>query len=398
MAPKVVIIGHSYSSRLGLIRSSAEAGCEVTVVVMVGDGKRRHCRPIDCHSKFVKHSFFCRRKRDDELIQLLLGKCRDNGQKVILIPDSDETAATIDFNREVLKEYFVFPHIVDGKGTVLDWMDKSYQKQLAQDVGLNVASASIVEIKEGEYAVPTDISYPCFIKPLMTLNGGKGGMRKCENENDLKQALSFIATYRARNEKVLVEDFLNVDKEYALVGFSDGHDVVIPGLFQLLVISKNSPGIAIQGKVFSSNGFEDLLSLFKEFVRRTGFVGLFDIDFFLCQGKYYFGEMNLRFGGSGYAMTKMGVNVPAMMIRYFTGEEWNADNQTFSDSKTYVNERLCFDDWNRGLISWKDYSRIMDESRIHFVQDRSDRGPGVAYRRMVIGRRVVKGIKKLLRG
>jgi hypothetical protein len=34
MKPKVVIIGHGYLSRLSLVRSVAEIGCDVTVIVI----------------------------------------------------------------------------------------------------------------------------------------------------------------------------------------------------------------------------------------------------------------------------------------------------------------------------------------------------------------------------
>lgn len=393
--PKVVIIGHSYSSRLGLIRSSAAVGCDVSVIVMVNEEKD-HCRPIDCLSRYVKNYYFCPRKKDDELVRLLLEKCKDENRKVILIPDTDETAAAIDSRKNVLKEHFLFPHILNGKGTIFDWMDKSHQKQLASELGLNVASATIVEIKEGQYTIPCGINYPCFTKPLATLNGGKGGMKRCDGEEELRTALDFIAKNRSCNEKVLVEDFLDIEKEYALVGFSDGNEVVIPGLFHLLSISKTSPGIGIQGRVFPTDGFEDVLDLFKEFVRRTGFVGLFDIDFFFCNGLYFFGEMNLRFGGSGFAMTKMGVNLPAMMIRHLCGYEWENSHQDIEDSATFVNERMCFEDWNRDRITWANYSRMMKESQIHFIQDEVDTRPGKAFRRMVRRRRLIKWVKYLL--
>lgn len=394
--PKVIIIGHSYSSRLGLIRSSAAAGCEVSVIVMVNEREKKR-RPIDCYSKFVKHYYFCQRKKDSELVQLLLSKCKDRDRKVILIPDTDETAAAIDSNRQELQDYFIFPRIVAGKGTIQSWMDKSLQKRVASEIGLKVASASIVDIKDGVFSIPGGISYPCFTKPLATLNGGKVGMRRCDNEEELQSALSYIAKNCSQNERVLVEDFLSIQKEFALVGFSDGNEVIIPGLFQVLSISKSSPGIAIQGKVFPSVGYENVLSLFKEFVLRTGFIGLFDIDFFLCKGEYYFGEMNMRFGGSGYAMTKMGVNLPALMIRFFLREEWKAGKLSITDSATYVNERLCYNDWNRGYLSWKDYARIIGESQIRFVEDEQDSTPGCAFRRMVNERHIVKRIKLLLR-
>lgn len=51
MNPKVVIIGHGYLSRLSLIRSVAEIGCDVTVIVtMYGD--EYTIRPLDCYSKY----------------------------------------------------------------------------------------------------------------------------------------------------------------------------------------------------------------------------------------------------------------------------------------------------------------------------------------------------------
>ena len=394
-AQKVVIIGHSYSSRLGLIRSSAMAGCEVSVVVMVGGGKKRS-RPIDCFSQYVKHFYFCQRRKDEELIRLLLEKCKDADQKVILIPDSDETAAAIDSYRDVLKKYFVFPHIVDGKGTVRDWMDKSRQKRLALEVGLNVASASIVEIKNKKYTVPPGISYPCFIKPLATLNGGKGGMRKCETEDELRLALDYIAQNKSFDEKVLVEDYLDIEKEYALVGYSDGEKVVIPGLFHLLVVSKNSPGIALQGRVFPKFGFENVLDLFQEYVRKMGFIGLFDIDFFLCRGKLYFGEMNLRFGGSGYAVTKMGINLPEMMVDSFLGKSIDNHKQMIESSALYTNDRMCLDDWKAGHYSYRSFRQYLNSSDFRFIPDEYDPQPEKRFEYIVLKQRLKSFIKGLL--
>ena len=48
MQQKVVIIGHSYSSRLSLIRSVAKIGCEVSVIVLTGYKSRllqQVCQP-----------------------------------------------------------------------------------------------------------------------------------------------------------------------------------------------------------------------------------------------------------------------------------------------------------------------------------------------------------------
>ena len=148
MKQKVVIIGHSYTSRLSLIRSVAQIGCDVTVIVMTGlkrDGKTPNTKkPIDCYSKYVSHVYYCLRKDKDAFIQILLEHCTDPNQRVVLIPDSDDTVAAIDNNHERLKVHFVFPHICNGSGSIEYWMDKTHQKEAAKQVGLNVAEGLIL--------------------------------------------------------------------------------------------------------------------------------------------------------------------------------------------------------------------------------------------------------------
>ena len=75
MKQKVVVIGHGYTSRLGVIRALGREGYEVTVIVMTGynrDGKTLNTKkPIDCYSKYVSRVLYCPSDRE-KLIQLLL--------------------------------------------------------------------------------------------------------------------------------------------------------------------------------------------------------------------------------------------------------------------------------------------------------------------------------------
>ena len=109
----------------------------------------------------------------------------------------------------------------------------------------------------------------------------------------LHEALEYIVNNRSKTIKVLVEEYKEIEKEYALLGFSDGNHVVIPGILQFLVESKKNKGIALMGKVMPIDGYEELLSKFRQFVIEIGFVGIFDIDFFSSEGLYFFCEMNL---------------------------------------------------------------------------------------------------------
>ena len=401
MKQKVVIIGHSYSSRLSIIRSVAQMGCEVTVIVMTGqnsDGKPVNKKPIDCYSKYVSHVYYCLRKDKEELIRILLEHCTDAQQKVVLFPDSDDTVAAIGNYQYRLSDHFCFPHICNGSGSMAYWMDKIHQKDMAQSVGLNVANGIVIDIKDGAYLIPDDIAYPCYTKPLATMNGGKTGMHRCDNETELKNALNEYITKRTRTGRILVEEYKEIDTEYALLGFSDGKDVVIPGIMQLLVISKSYKGIALQGKVMPIDGFEEVIDKFKQLVLRIGFVGVFDIDFYESGSKIYFCEMNLRFGGSGYAITKMGVNLPAMFVCMCQGVEWKDSVKSICKSAIYLNERMLMNDWISGFITYKELKTFLQNSDIYFIADADDPLPEIKFKYWIMKHRIVNFMKKFIIG
>ena len=380
MKQKIVIIGHGYTSRLGIIRSLAELDCEITVIAMVFHGwlgrfvRLNWGKPIDCHSKYINRMYYCYAKGEESLIDLLLRKCSDPRHKVIVIPDSDFSAAAIDRNQERLKEHFLFPHVRHTHGAVEHWMHKTVQKQLAKDIGLNVTNDCIVRVQDGRYAMPKNVCYPCFTKPLATISGGKQFLKRCDNETELRRVLD-KASLQFPNTEVLVEDFKVIGTEYAVVGFSDGENVIIPGVIEFIVNSKSHFGIAREGKIMPVTGFESLLEQFREFVRRVGFFGLFDIDFYESDGMIYFGEMNLRFGGSGYAYTAMGVNLPAMFVKSLLNESIADMKQYVMGTATYVNERMCLDDYLHGYINEGEYQNIINSSDVQFVCDKNDMKP-----------------------
>lgn len=401
MKQKVVIIGHGYTSRLGIIRSLAALDCEITVVVMVLQNwwgrliRLDIGKPVDCYSKYVQHMYYCPAKDGDRLINLLLEKCTDSHQKVIIIPDTDFSAMVIDNNQERLSEHFLFPHINHEQGAVGKWMDKKKQKSLAREVGLNVANSKIVNIVDGKYDIPETIDYPCFTKPVITIVGGKQYFKRCNTKEDLSKLLDFAS--REKNIRILVEDFKDITTEYAVLGFSDGYNVVIPGIIEFIANSKSHFGIAREGKVMPVKGFEGLLELFIEFVRHLGFCGLFDIDFFESGGKLYFSEMNLRFGGSGYAITKMGVNLPAMMVNYLSGNSYDGFPKSITTIATYVNERVCIDDWCYNYISEFDSQKIINSRDIKFVYDEEDPGPSHKLERNIKLLRIKRVLKRWLK-
>ena len=386
MSRKVVVIGHGYTSRLGVIRALGRAGYEVIVIVMANirrDGTLNTSRPIDCYSKYVSRVLYCPSDQE-RLITTLLEECADPDQKVIIFTDSDFSAAAVDQNQERLRDRFLFPNIGFEPGAVVAWMDKARQKEAAKEVGLDVAAGQVIEMRNGEYSVPKSLRYPCFVKPLATLKGGKRGLRRCDNESELREAMGQILL--AGNDlDVMVEDFKKIDQEYALLGFSDGKDVLIPGIIKTVSLAAGGHfGVASKGRIVPVDGYEDLVAKFKRFVLKTGFKGIFDIDFYKSEGRFYFCEMNFRYGGSGYAYTALGVNLPEMMVRSFLGDsvDWN---QKVSGSGVFVNERMCRGDWVEGYVSSFQFRQSLRGADISFIADPDDPEPLKRFKKSLTG-------------
>lgn len=252
-------------------------------------------------------------------------------------------------------------------------MDKSRQKELALSVGLNTAGSVIVEKKGEGFPIPDGIKYPCFTKPVSSIGAGKKCQRRCNTPEELKAVLALAD--KNGITRVLVEDFINISHEYAVLGFSDGNEVVIPGVIKFLKESKTHRGVAMSGEVLPIKGFKDQIDKFTEFIRQMGFVGLFDIDFLESNGVFYFDELNLRTGASGAAVLKAGANLPAMFVRTMCGKPTDDMAKQVTQPATFVNEKLAFDDFVAGNLSLREYRRLLAAADILFVKDEQDAAP-----------------------
>ena len=395
MKHKVVIIGHSYLSRLALIRSLGQSGYDVIVIVTMY-GAVCTKKPLDCYSKYVSDIYYCNAKDSDGLIKILMERCVCKETKVVIIPDSDWSASIIDDNKETLSEHFLFPCVNDKGIGVTDWMDKERQKKLARIIGLTAPHTTKLHITSGKVPNLSNIDYPCFTKALTTKGGGKQWFRRCDNEEELSNALASFS--RTGDADVLVEDYVDIEREFAVVGLTDGETVIIPGVIQFIENCQRHLGIARKGKILPIDGFEKLIELFKEYVKETHFVGLFDIDFLYSKGEFFFCEMNFRYGGSGYAYTKSGINLPAMFVEMMSGglNLHNAD-VAIREEMIYVNERMLLDDLNARHISICDFNRSINTADIRFVPDSLDEGPERVFQTLVLKGKIRYILKKLLR-
>ena len=394
MRQKVIVIGIGYTSRLGIVQSLGKYNFDIDVIVI----EETRTKPIDCYSQYVLNTYYCHGNNEDALVDILLNKCKDIKQKPILIPINDFSSSVLDRHYKQLSEYFFCPNIQGEQGAITNWMNKERQKEFAESVGLHIAYSVDVHICNKTYCMPEAIHYPCFTKTRSYVSGYKQTLHRCNNEKELREFLDFLCE-RHKNLTLMVEDYKEIEKEYAVVGFSDGNEVVIPGIIEILNMAHgNDRGVAIQGKVMPIKGFEDLVGKFKELMRKIGFIGLFDIDFYSSKGEYYFGEINLRIGGSGSAIMKMGVNLPVMFVKTMLGEPIDGMKKEITETATYVNERICSEDWYNGYLPTKVFFHILESSDISFVKDDKDLRPHKEFVRMLKRMRLKRIIKMWMRG
>ena len=310
---KAVVCGRNFTSRLGMIRALGESGYEV-ILVRTNEG-----HDIDSYSRYVIKDIFSSERDEGSLMQTLLSLQPESGGKMLLMPVDDYCAAVIDQNLDALKDKYLFQNINMTQGEVGRLMDKGLQKSLAVKAGMNVASGRLVKIENGLYSIPEEVKYPCFTKPLASFKDGKAYMRKCSSEKELRTVLDSAASTR-KNCDIMVEDFVQIEKELAIVGISDGEKVVIPGVIQMLLDgimyvegAATHTGVTCLGKVYPPELYKDFLSRIEDMVKAFRFVGLFDVDAYIADGKLFFNELNLRFGASGYSITASGINLPKML-------------------------------------------------------------------------------------
>lgn len=396
---KVIVIGHGYTSRLGVVRALGRSGfyvVDVAVTTNTKQLKRQSPKPIDAYSRFV-NEFYYAPANQEGLIQFLIDNFANKGEKAVLLPESDFAASAIDGALNRLAPFFYMPNIDKKQGQVLYWMDKEIQKSRAKSVGLNVANSCIIEVRDRCFSIPKDIHYPCFAKPISTLQGGKKGVGRCDNLQELEKRLKLISSYQPTLD-VMVEDYLPIEKEYALVGFSDGKNVIIPGIILITHLGQgNHFGVAIAGKVLPPDEFKDLINRFKNLISSIHFVGLFDIDFFECNHQFYFDEINLRLGGSGSAIISSSDNLPRKYVDYVSRGVYETNVENVGKVATFVNERMCHDEWYVGAISNETYLELVNESDISFVRDIDDIKPYQVYLAQHRKAFVKKLLKKFLK-
>lgn len=387
--PKVLVAGRNASSNLCMARSLGLAGYEVEVLRIIENRPNaanlmRLLKP-EAHSKYVTgfHSCICGGD-NGRIAEALLAIAAPHG-KMVLIPTCDMAASAADEYLDQLKDAFYLPGIGGKAGAVNELMRKDVQYALAKEAGLPVVNTCVIRAKDGVFTVPDSVQYPCFIKPNVSRNGVKSCMKRCDSEIQLS---SYLAAFSAGKEiEMLCQDYVEIGREYSILGLSAGGSVIGPGLFGADEGGHGgSKGVALTGSVVSCDAHRQLIDGILQFIGTLNFDGLFDVDLIeTTDGKMYFVEMNMRYGASGWAITKSGLNLPGMYADYMVfGRKIDTGCRIPEAGKKFVSEKILLDEYARNLISMAQVRQFTDSADIHFIQDDDDPAPYEHFRKFYL--------------
>lgn len=381
---RVLVAGRNWGSNLCMAKSVGEAGYDVEVLHIYPKRPKKNnlqkwLKP-EKYSRYVKAYYALDAKKTERRIVERLLKIADNDKKMLLIPADDLVAGTIDEYYYDLKDHFIMP-TVNGKGGELSkLMSKETQKELAKAAGLPVLNSCVIK-SDGEIHIPETVKYPCFIKPDISKNGVKTLMKKCDSEEEL---LAVLNSRKSQGFEMLVEDYADVEREMSFLGLSTTEGVVCPGYFEAVIEGKGSHrGVALLGRLLPAYTAEPLISKVIDFIGSLKYNGLFDVDLIETKdGTVYFVELNLRYGGSGFALTKAGINLPGMYCDYMLkGKPIDMDCSLGDAGQTFVNEKGLIDGFREGFIELDEIDKIAEKADIRFIEDASDIAPFRHFRR-----------------
>lgn len=305
---RVVVIGGDHHNTLGVIRGLGEKGVSPDLI-LVTPSKMTF---VDA-SKYIARQW--KVKEDDDIIDLLLAQYKDEVEKTVVICCSDSSSGIIDENLDRLNSFFFLPGS-NCQGRITKLMNKQEMANLANEVGLIIPNISHVSGFEQDLS---KIQLPCIIKPLVSRFGNKSEIAICRSYGELQK---YVASHDICNCQI--QEYIEKDFEYQLIGCSAKNEVIIPGVSKILRPCKGSNTSFLHYSSIEEGFWE--IEKCKEFVRRTGYHGLFSLEFLRDKnGKDYFMEINFRNDGNGICVTAAGISLPYIWYLDCIGRDYSQE-------------------------------------------------------------------------
>lgn len=365
---KVIVIGSADVIKLCVVRAVGSYGCAVDVIHLSSQ-QGRGIKPVDYYSKYVSNYYFIQR---EGLIKFLLAECKHPDTKPILFTLDDYSTFLVDESRGVLCSFFQFAHLMNNQPLGV-LMNKHLLKMKANGSGMKIAKGWPIPFENGGFILPKGIKYPCFLKGLYSFYASKGVQCRCDNEEELLQYLDKCK--KKYPYSIYAEEFIPIEKDFGVIGVSDGNTSIIPAKAELQEMGKGTTnGVSMIGKISPLND-DVLLKQIETLIKEIHYVGIFNIDFVESRGQLYFVELNFRFAAYGYGVFGAGCNIPALFINMLSNKDNKHLKNSIDYSCYYLNEKIALSNLIESHIRFEKYRVLRKTADCTLVRDKKDPKP-----------------------
>ena len=373
---KHILFAVDHYNPLNVLRNLSEAGL-APIVVLYGKS----------HS-LIKNSRYltvCHRvKTLEEGLSVILKTYGNEIYKPFIYTSGDDIQSFLDSHYDELKDGFHFFNAA-GTGRVSYLQNKDVIGKIAEESGFIIPNSEVVDTG----IMPKKLKYPIMTKVLSsTMGAWKGDVYVCKNEEELKEAYKKI-----KSPKLNLQEFLQKKNELCYEGFSINHgqDVFIPFVSEYIRCSGTSYGHYLSYNLLKE---EETISKLKNLIKRTGFEGIFDVEFLVDKrGVKYFLEVNFRTTTWTYAVSKGGANLPYLWAK--STLQGYIDYNSIQLEKNTFTAMAESDDFLISVVKNRKVSLIqwisdMKSCKCLFYYDSKDKKPGYYHWFYVCSRFVLK--------
>lgn len=321
---KAIIIGIEHHNTLSLVRMAGRCGYKVQVLLYGCSG-----------GSYIEVSKYCdsisyvpdATSAVEELKILLV----EMDEIPIILTGADQVSSLMDLEYAFFKGKCFFFNAGEC-GRITTYMDKQKQAYLAIDVGLEVPFTIEGTVKN---ITERDIPFPCIMKPLESIHGGKN-IQICSNREELVASINSFSP----GNTIILQQFVKGEGEIVVLGYS------IKGQTQVCGFVKKQRDYK-GGTTFSSTypvSFLDqqLVDSCCQMLERINYSGLWGIEFIVSNGDYFFIELNLRNDATSYSLLYSGVDIIKRYCLEVQGQIAPSCETTFHS----IDSMVEFEDFN----------------------------------------------------
>lgn len=298
----VYVIGADHHNTLAVLRCFGRKKYNVKLVVLDDSGDA-----LLKKSRFAKDVTILKSSSSALLDYLKAEASRHQNGKGILIPCCDLAEYTIDWYAQELKDSFIFPSFKNQYGKVSQMMDKLEQKKWADEHGIQMARTWRLDLATG--TIPSDLVYPCILKPEVSAKGSKSDIATADNKSELYQRLENLKSLGYT--EVLCQEQILMDYEACAFGYIPPVD---SGLKHKGIIIRKIYISTLRSMFYSvvvdNHELTSLNDKICGWLQTEGFSGLYDMDYFVTPKNLFLNEINFRHSGNGFGLVNLGVDSP----------------------------------------------------------------------------------------